>query len=133
MSVARVRSAAAPAGGGVIVAVLVTLGSVGVVACVGGSGSVPSQVLGGEEPSGQGTSGSGTATASGSDKTDDDTSPAPTETPGPTPAPSPAPSPKGNPGGCQEGSPCDCGSTKLVGTYTCSDAGKPTCSCKPVP
>jgi hypothetical protein len=108
------------------VAALVTLGSVG-LACVGGSGSVPGQVIGGEASSGQGST--GTDTVSG-DTSGDSKKPSTNNSPAPTEGPS-AEVP--DPAGCQAGLPCDCGSTKLVGTYTCPDGGKPTCSCKPVP
>jgi hypothetical protein len=104
-----------------MVAFLVTAGSVG-LACVGGSGSLPGQVIGGEESSGQGST--GTDTASG------DTGGATTK---PSATASPTATATDPPAGCKEGSPCDCGSTKFVGTYTCGDGGKATCSCKPVP
>ncbi len=88
-----------------------------VVACVGGGGSLPSEVVGGE----------GTSTSAGSGARQDDS------------APQAPPSANGNSGqgatepqSCTPGAPCDCGSASFVGTQKC-DGDKPTCECKPAP
>lgn len=123
-----VRSVPRPVAGFVL-AMVIALGA----ACVGGPGSVPDQVIGGEGASSnaeQGGSSSGDAKGSSSGSKTGSTS---TATPtAPTAAPTPTPTTTGSAGGCVEGSPCDCGSTKFVGTYKCVD-GKPTCNCVPVP
>ncbi len=84
----------------------------GAVACVGGSGSLPGQAVGSEEPtSGGSDSRSSTSpspsSGSGSNAGSNDTAPAVQ---------------------CTPGASCDCGSPRFVGTQKC-DGDKPTCQC----
>lgn len=90
-----------------------------VVACVGGGGSLPSDVVGGEGTSTSAGSGSGSG-----GRQDD------------APSAQTPPSGTGNgstePTQCTPGAACDCGSASFVGTQKC-DGEKPTCECKPAP
>lgn len=83
-------------------------------ACVGGSGPVP-EPIGGE--------GSSSTTGAG-----DSTNKNETDVPSAGSSGSKNPAPNETQPSCVQGSSCDCGSTQLVGTVKCTDAGQ-QCSC----